>query len=282
MTGELITGGSALRVLPSEIGSVVPVIDIADMIGYNRSSITKTIDKNEAAFEGLKTFQTLPTPGGNQRFLCLNHTGTERLFLLLSPSSKTKKDLFKRVEEFRLKAFCKMESEKEIAPVQQPPTQELDEVVAYDLIEAKQIAKLTDTDPKALQAAILRKHGYPEIADVISPPAPSYVHGETGWYNPSGLVELCNDPNLTPERLNQYLANYRENGEWRPFQVRDRILKIWRLTPRGLEHGREYAFNLGNGHSEPRISWRESILYASGLKRPLSESQMALPARAGA
>jgi hypothetical protein len=47
-----------------------------------------------------------------------------------------------------------------------------------------------------------------------------------------------------------------------------------------MQHGREYQFNLGNGHSEPRISWRESILYASGLKRPVAQDQIALPARA--
>ena len=57
MSGELITA-PALRVLPSEIGSVVPVADIAEMIGYSRGAITKCIKANETAFEGLKTFQT--------------------------------------------------------------------------------------------------------------------------------------------------------------------------------------------------------------------------------
>ena len=103
-----------LRVIESEIGMVVPVADIAEMIGYHRSSITKAIQANEEAFKDLKTFQTLPTVGGLQPFLCLNETGVDRLFLVISPSSKTKKDLFKRVEEFRLKAFGNLSEHKQL------------------------------------------------------------------------------------------------------------------------------------------------------------------------
>jgi hypothetical protein len=162
------------------------------------------------------------------------------------------------------------------APIDGPD--ELDEVVAYDLREARQIAELTKADPKAMQAAILRKHGYKELADVLVPPL-AYVHGEPGWYTVTELVALCNDPLLTPIRLNKWLENYREDNEWKPFQYREG--KIWRLAPHGQPHGREYQYNLGNGHSEPRISWRSSVLYACGLKRDLAPDQMALPERAG-
>jgi hypothetical protein len=44
-----------------------------------------------------------------------------------------------------------------------------------------------------------------------------------------------------------------------------------------MQHGREYQYNLGNGHSEPRISWRASVLYACGLKRDLAPDQVMLP-----
>lgn len=268
MTGELIPAGSPLRVLPSEIGSVIPVVDIADMIGYNRSSITKTIDKNEAAFEGLKTFQTLPTSGGNQRFLCLNHTGTERLFLLLSPSSKTKKDLFVKVEQFRLRAFGKMEESKEIVPAPRQPTgPDLDTEIKH----ARTLAEKCGKNPDVFLAIALEKCGDGDYARALQ--APAVVHGEPGWYNVTQLVALCNDTLLNPERLNYYLMN-------RGFQYRDEN-RLWRLTPAGMGHGKEYLYTSPHQHSEIRISWRESVLYASGLKRPLASDQAALPAMAG-
>lgn len=271
-----ISSENSLRVIPSGIGPVVPVVDIADMIGYTADHLTKKIRENPDVFKERQVLTDLSTAGGTQKCTCLDRVGFDRLLLLLKPGKN--RDVFERIEAFRLKAFGELSGNSRQLPAPAPEKFELDPVVADGLNEAREIAKLTGTDPKLMQAAFLRNNGYPELADVMVPPAPAYVHGETGWYNPSGLVELCNDPNLTPERLNRYLENYRENGEWRPFQYREG--KLWRLTKRGMDHGREYQFNLGNGHSEPRIAWRESILYASGLKRPLASDQAALPARA--
>jgi hypothetical protein len=264
-----------LRVIPSEIGPVVPVVDIAALINYTPDHLTKKIRENPDVFKGRQVLPDLPTAGGMQRCVCLDRVGFDRLLLLLKPA-KTR-DIFERIEAFRLKAFGQLaESKKEITPVQQP-TQDLDEVVAYGLIEAKQIAELTGTDPKAMQAAALRKMGYPELADVLVPPAPAYIHGEPGWYIPTELAALCNDPLLTAERLNQYLANNRADGRWQPFQYREGHL--WRLTALGRQHGREYEFTGRGGHKEPRIEWRESVLYASGLKRQMSDDQTALMAK---
>jgi len=250
MTEALLPSGYPLRTLPSEIGTVVPVVDIADMIGYNRSSITKTIDKNEAAFEGLKTFQTLPTSGGNQWFLCLNHAGTERLFLLLSPSSKTKKDLFKRVEEFRIKAFEKMETPKEIVPVPASPD------IRAELQEARELAAICGKSVESFQAVILRKHGKAELADALQAPVP-FTHGESGqWMNPSEIGHECC---LTAQQVNYWLLNH-------GFQYKDGPL--WRLTPKGTDYGEEYVFEATSKHSEIRIRWNKAVMVASGLKRP--------------
>jgi hypothetical protein len=161
---------------------------------------------------------------------------------------------------------------------QDPEPRELDEVVSDDLREAAQIAEMTGTDPKLMQAAALRRHKnemYDAFAEVLEKQALSVRHGEPGWYTVTELVALCNDPLLTPIRLNKWLENYREDNEWKPFQYREG--KIWRLAPHGQPHGREYQYNLGNGHSEPRISWRASVLYACGLKRDLAPDQVMLP-----
>jgi hypothetical protein len=255
---------------------VIPVIDIEKLIGYSRSAINAKLKEHEDKIRPCETSVSLPTGRGNQGHRCLNRKGVDLLLAYIHPS----KDRMSDDDYLALRSAIldKMGNVMAIthapagicAPIDGPD--ELDEVVAYDLREARQIAELTKTDPKAMQAAILRKHGYKELADVLQP---VLTHGESGWYNPSGLVELCNDPLLTPERINQFLANYREGGEWRPFQYRDG--RLWRLTKRGMEHGREYQYNLGNGHSEPRISWRSSVLYACGLKRDLAPDQVMLP-----
>lgn len=85
MTEALTIPGKTLRALPSSIGTVIPVVDIAENLGYSRSAITKAIERNKELFEGLTSSETLPTTGGNQTFLCINNTGTERLILLLRP-----------------------------------------------------------------------------------------------------------------------------------------------------------------------------------------------------
>jgi hypothetical protein len=253
MTGEM-------RVLDSEIGKVVPIVDIAELIGYDRSSISKAIKANLDAFEGVKTFHTLQTAGGPQPFLCLNETGVERLFLVISPSSKTKKDLFQKVEEFRVKAFGQLAEHKLLNGGNGHD-------LKTEIARAKLIAAETGGDPNKFLKIALEKCGAGDYAPALDIPA--VTHGETGWYNPTRLVSLVNDPDLTPERLNWYLKN-------KGYQYKDGF--IWRLTPEGAIHGREYVYEAPSGHKEIRISWRESILYASGLKR--SPDTMALVARA--
>jgi len=268
MTGALIPVGSPLRVLSSDIGSVVPVVDIADMIGYNRSSITKAIKANEGAFEGLKTFQTLPTPGGDQQFLCLNHTGTERLFLLISPSSKTKRDLFIKVEEFRLKAFGKIEERKEIVQVQPAPN------ITAELIEARQYAEACQKPAEAFEAEVFRKHGKEHLIPALQQHSNLLVIPDSSqpgiWMTPTDIGRECG---LSAREVNSWLYNH-------SFQYPEG--PIWRLDKKGENFGEEYPFTSPYKHTELRIRWHRSILVASGLKRPLAENQTALPARAGA
>jgi len=142
-------------------------------------------------------------------------------------------------------------------------------LIQEEIDRAKLLAQITGGELKEFQKIALKKCGYGDYAPALD--VPLIVHGETGWYNPTRLVTLCNDPDLTAERLNWYLSN-------KGYQYRDGY--IWRLTPEGLIHGREYQYEAPSGHREIRISWRESILYASGLKRLVDEHQIALPARA--
>jgi hypothetical protein len=281
MTEALATPfeGKEIRTFEQNGEPWFPLVDLARAWGISRSTLPDIIARNPDLFEGCNALVgvTPSTPDSTtDLFSCVNERG---LYLVMgrltssrlkNPEARTAILRFQRFVPVLLMAYRK----REIVPIQVPS-------LDAELIEARKIAETCQKAPEAFEAEVLRKHGKEYLIPALQVPAPlALVHGETGWYNPSGLVELCNDPTLTPERLNWHLANYRADGRWQPFQVKDG--KLWRLTPLGRQHGREYPFNLGNGHSEPRISWRESVLFASGLKREIPEDQMALPERATA
>ena len=251
------------RILPSEIGPVIPETDIAEMIGCDRSAITKKIKAFEKYISPFQISIPLPTSGGYQPHDCLNRTGFDRLILLMRPRRKADENI-DRLFELRETILAKLDTEREAGtiPVRTPD-------IKSELREARELAEACQRAPEAFQAAILKKYGKVELAEALQC---GIVHGEPGWHNVTQLVTLCNDPLLNPERLNHYLKN-------KGFQYRDEN-RLWRLAPAGMEHGKEYLFTSPHQHSEIRISWRESVLYASGLKRPVSEGQLALPARA--
>lgn len=260
MTEALTVPGVVTRLIHTSIGPVIPVIDLADKIGYSRSSLSNIIDKNAELFEGFTIYETLETNGGPQRFLCVNSTGADRLILLMKPS-KNRREIFERVEAFRAHAFGQLaESKREI--VQVPTGPALD----TELQQARRIAELTGTDLKTMQAAALRKCGLKEYADAL---APSLMHGEMGvWLNPTQIGARCGH---SAREVNNFL-------EWHRFQYRGPD-GLWRLTDKGEIHGEEYEYPTVTKHIEIRIRWRESILSASGLVKELP-GQTALPARA--
>jgi hypothetical protein len=264
-----------IRLFPSDIGSVIPAVDIADQIGYDRTSITKVIGRHKAMFDGLTTFQRIDTASrGRQQTLCLTKTGVERVLLLIIPSRESKPDLFNRIEAFKQKFFEKVQ---QTSPVVQTLPASLD----AELTEAIHIAEVCKKSPDPFLSAVLEKYGKKHLAVKLETPALAVVHGEPGWFNVSQLVAMCNDPLLNAERLNNYLQNNPRDPERRPFQYRD-MNKLWRLTPLGWEHGEEYLYTCPSKHQEIRIRWRESILYAAGLKSQIASDQLALPVKARA
>jgi hypothetical protein len=72
--------------------AVMPVVDIADLLGYSRSAITKAIKDHEGKMSPCKTFLSLPTKGGYQQFLCLNRTGVDYLLIFIHPSKTRMSD----------------------------------------------------------------------------------------------------------------------------------------------------------------------------------------------
>lgn len=92
-----------LRIIQSEIGEVIPIVDIAKQIKYSDSGLRKIIKRYPKEFQAEKVFTPIPTIRGLQKAWCLTRKGMEALLLLLSPGSGEKASLMeKRVQKFHL------------------------------------------------------------------------------------------------------------------------------------------------------------------------------------
>jgi prophage antirepressor-like protein len=263
MTVELVPlptfEGREIRVIEKDGTVWMPLVDLAEAWGLHRNTLRDIVQRNEKKFEGFVSTGAHETCAGltmvDERglYLLMGAVNTSRL---KNPAAADAILRFQRWVPELIQRYRK----KEI--IQAPALSPLD----TELNQARRIAELTDTDPKAMQAAALRKCGLPEYADVLRP---VLVHGDNGWYNVTQLCARYPLPEIEdhPERLNLYLKN-------QGYQYRDQ--GIWRLQPKGEIHGKEYWYEAPSGHREIRIRWRLSIMYACGLVRDELE-----PARLG-
>ena len=94
MTGDL-------RIIESDIGPVIPLVDVADNVGRDRSAITKALNKpeNRPLFVGLLSTQAIKTGAGTRKCLCITKAGMEALIPLLRPIRRD--DMPERIGTFR-------------------------------------------------------------------------------------------------------------------------------------------------------------------------------------
>lgn len=245
-------------------GPWFPVIDLTKAWGLDRTTLFKHITRNKEDFADCSLLVDCPSTneGMNETVLCVNEIGLYLLLSRISISRLKNSQAQTAIKAFRadLPKFLQQFRKGELI---QEPSANID--LVKKLNEAKQIAELTGTDPKILQAAALRKLGYEEYAEALVPKGLIGIEQKKeSWYNVTQLVQLCRDPLLTPERLNQYLHNNPKDPERRPFQYRDEN-RLWRLTELGKQYGTEYVYTASTLHQEIRITWKKEILVAAGL-----------------
>jgi len=250
-----------VRTFESDGEPWLPVVDLALAWGIDRTTPNKIIERNPEIFEGMVLYVGDVT--SQERVV--NERGLYLLMGKISADRLKNKEARAAIIRFQrwVPELIQRYRKKEIVPVLDSKDR-----IKLELQRATEYAEVCKCDARVFQAAVFKKHGEPELADALQ--VPSMEHGETGWYNVTQLVALCNDPLLNAERLNQYLKN--KGYQWRDGYV-------WRLTPEGAAHGEEFWFTSTSKHSEWRIRWRESILYSSGLKRPANGVQSALAVR---
>jgi len=267
MTEALATlfEGKEIRVIEQAGDVWLPLIDLSQAWSLDRSTLFKHIERNPELFTDCTRIIDFLSKDGIEAVRCVNEEGLYLLIARISsgrlkdPSAKAAIMHFRMAAPKLIKAYRK----KEI--VHQPVNQ--DAALKASLSTARLLATETGGELAAFQKIALEKCGLGEWAPALSTVS-TIVHGEPGWHNATQLGEMCG---LTAEQVNAYLYN-------KAFQYREG--RIWRLNPTGEMHGKEYIFEATSGHREIRIRWRESILYASGLKRPVDASQIALPVRA--
>ena len=241
-----------------------PLVDLATAWGINTNTVYQILARNSKKFQGFfsDVHVICTTPEEHPQFIKgVNEQGLYLLLGAVNTDRLKNKEAGAAILRFQrwVPELIRKYRKKEIVqvPVAPGPEQLKDEMQ-----KARLCAQETQGSLIAFQKIALERCGLGDYAPALD--VPVYHHGEKGWFIPSELVPLCNDPLLNAERLNQYLKNNPRDPERRPYQYRDEN-HIWRLTPLGMEHGREITYTARGGHTEPRIEWRSSILYASGL-----------------
>lgn len=273
MSEELATlfEGKEIRAIEQNGDLWIPLADIAAAWGIDRSTPDNMIVRNPEVFAGLVStvLDAVSTP-----MQCINERGLYLMMGKITTGRVKNKSAREAIIRFQ-RWFPELIQKFRKGEITQVP-QKAD--IRTELLQAKEYADICGKAPESFQAKVFQKHGMPEFADALQPPVPALVHGSTGWFIPTQLGQMCG---LTAEQFNHWLHNNPNDPERRPFQCRDpENRKVWRLTELGWLHGQEYWFEAPSGHREIRIRWRESILYASGLKREIPASQLMLPARA--
>jgi prophage antirepressor-like protein len=265
--------GHEIRILEKDGAVWMPCKDLGQALGLDRTTLYQHIKRNRDFFGETTIEGDILSHDGDDFWV--NEQG---LYLLLARVSVGRVQPLAKaaIIQFRksVPALIQKYRKKELGP----DLLTLEGQLQAELAWAKRIAEATGADLRPFQKIALQKCGLGDYAPALDQ-EPAIVHGEPGWYSPSELIPLYDDKFLTAERLNQFLNNHRdENREWKPYQYK--ADGIWRLTPLGLQYGREYLFRGRGGHMEPRIEWRIDILYASSLKKQVAPDQLALPSKA--
>ena len=269
-SGELTTlfEGREVRVIERDGEPWFPLFDLAAAWGVDRKTPGNLVDRNKELFAGMfHSDGDVTYHDVNERglYVLMGKISADRL---KNPEAKAAMIRFQRWVPELIQKYRK----KEI--VQSPTAPSIN----TEMQLARELAEQTGGNLRAFQKIALGKCGHADYAPALDETS-QIIKGVPGWFTPTQLAALLHVPMINAERLNHYLNNNPRDPERRPFQYRDEN-RLWRLTPLGMEHGREYQFHGQGGHIEPRIEWKESILVASGLKRPVDASQIALPVRA--
>ena len=254
MTTDLITTETfqdiPVRIVQHEKDRLIPLVDIARAIGYDRKSIRLHIDREPALFEGMEGRVVTLTPGGQQEVRCLTRDGVLGLLMKLSASRIRNGDTRTRVIAFQrwaMRTLGKVMDGRtgEIAP---PPGSRAAALLEDHLRMARaltQYAGVKEGIAAAVAIAVVQEKCGEDLAWCrnLLPAA----HEQPGYLIPS---EIGLQIGLSAQRVNEILA---ELG----YQVKSR--DGWKIHGPGRFYGEEFPYSR-NGHSGYQIRWKPEVI----------------------
>jgi hypothetical protein len=263
----------------------MPVVDIADMLGYSRSAINKAIKDHEGKINPCKTFLPLSTPGGFQQFVCLNREGVDYLLLFIHPAKTRMSD--DEYIDFRHNLLERMSNGKPEIPKILP----VDNPLAAALTRHADIADI-----------LIARYGYkPEIARNLAMQAVVTEQGEKAiiYRGPAllpaaepeaVLVELTGaDPDFDKYFSLTKVAEFCKctTDQARNILEKEKVLDnsngLWHLTRYGESFGKVFTINPLHPH---RLTEKKMIRYNPDavelVKKHMAAGQSELPLKSDA
>lgn len=262
MTGEIVTkeyfGNIPVRVVQHDGVAAIPLIDIADGVGLDRSGLRKLLKRNERILGNYVLRVIMSSSQGDVETICMTRDGVVGILMKTDFGKMKDPDKQANVISFQrwaIETLSKIIS-GEVIPA---PTRSHSEDVREALKVARIISEETGVSLPIAQSFALEKVGAAEWQKLL----PATIM-PSGYLTPT---DIGNRIGKTARQVNLWLYNNK-------LQEQDAASGDWRLTEAGRMHAEEFPFTR-NGHSGYQIKWRDSVLQLMNV-RPLPDPQAAL------
>lgn len=251
-----------IRVVERDEQKWMPLNDVADGIGHDRSGLHHLFNRNAEILGKYSGMVKIATPGGHQDFLCLNRDGVIGILMKVDFVRIKDESRKKRVIAFQDWAIAvlseKLQETKPVpavVPVQNPAEQKTPSQIAY---EASKFAKMTGADPRAVAAAMLERSGYGFLVSLLPssekiPVVPAPSPKPPGYYTATEIGQVIGKK---AHEVNMWLYQMRP-----AMIIRDgENIGEWRITDAGLVYGDEFPYSPVPDKKFYRVYWRKEIL----------------------
>ena len=171
--------GKEIRTFEREGEIWFPLSDLAAAWGLKSNTLYQIIARNGKKFKNrISDVHVTCTPSEPESwhksvneqglYVLIGAVNTDRL---KNPQAADAIDRF----QYWVPELIQKYRKKEIVPVQQQPSG-----IIGELQEARELAALCGKSPELFQAAVLKKHGKTELAEVLGA-SPSIIHSNTGY-----------------------------------------------------------------------------------------------------
>jgi hypothetical protein len=262
-----------VRIVKGEKEPMIPLVDIAGALGYDRTSLNQMLDRNKDLFDGMRGVVVVHTPGGPQEHSCLNRDGVVGLLMKLDYHRIRNGQKRKKVIEFQKWAIFILSGivNGNVLALPQPEKEPNFDLAIKWLKFMKEVAALTGATATLLYSYAMDKAGFGDVGgllvqDLVPLQKPETVQKQLppplkpkDYLTATDIAKIISEgkpeyDRKTAEQINKWLYNNN-------YIVYDLNHKSeWRLTQLGHLYGEERAYEPSAGVHVWRIYWKRSIL----------------------